>query len=137
MNCSSCGHKLKPAGQSWSFAIPVEPPSQNVISSNRGAGRWKYKAIRDEFEQWLDAKARKVGISKATGRRRVHILRQYGSRGKVRDRGNLIGGCKPLLDAMISAGMIVDDAPQWIEDHYEQERASQGGVVITVEELDG
>ena len=135
-DCSLCGARLKVGGKSWTFTIPVEAPSQNVVAANHGPGRFRYAKIRNELVAWINAAKRSSRISAAKGRRRVIVLRQYGSRGKVRDRGNLIGGCKPLIDALTIAGLIVDDSPEWIEDHYAQERAAVAATVITIEDLD-
>lgn len=135
MNCSSCGHELKGGKETWTFHIPLEPPSQNTVAGNHGSTRWRYAKLRDEFVAWMQQGKANEGIPTATKRRRVLITRQYGSRGKRRDRGNLIGGCKPLLDAMTIAGLITDDKEEGVDDHYGQERAKTAGAVITVQEL--
>lgn len=36
------------------------------------------------------------------------------------DWDNLVGGCKPLLDALKSARLIVDDSPKWVAVTYAQ-----------------
>lgn len=37
------------------------------------------------------------------------------------DHDNLVGGCKPLMDALVAAGWLYDDAPEWVEVEYRQE----------------
>lgn len=44
----------------------------------------------------------------------------------VLDQDNLVGGCKPLVDALVSAGLIVDDSPQWLSASYMQAKAERG-----------
>ena len=66
----------------------------------------------------------------------VTFLRTYSGRQKLRDRGNLIGGLKPVLDAMTLTGLIVDDSPKWLTDYYHQARVETGGALtIKIEEL--
>ena len=133
--CSLCGHDLKAAAASWEFTLPLEPPSQNVVAGNQGSGRWGYAKIRNSFEVLLVNRRTLMGIPAAKTKRRVLITRLYSGHGQVRDIGNIIGGCKPLLDAMTRARLIVDDGPHYVEVHYFQERTKESGVTICIEEL--
>ena len=65
----------------------------------------------------------KVCKLKTDKKRQVKITR-FSTR--LLDYGNLVGGCKPLLDAMKLSGLIVDDAPKWINDEYFQEKCKRG-----------
>lgn len=133
--CCLCGQPLPRARQTWAIQLGIEPPSQNAIAQNKGGRRYLYKRVRDSFEILLiDAKNRQR-IPDATSKRRVYVVRRYSGRGQERDRGNLIGGCKPLLDAMTRARLIVDDRVECIEDHYAQCRADASGTDIILEEL--
>ncbi len=68
--------------------------------------------------------------------RRVTLTRYYTGRSQRRDRGNLIGGMKPILDALVRQGFLVDDSEQWCEDHYAQVRHEMlAGVAVMLEEL--
>ncbi len=42
-------------------------------------------------------------------------------RTRLLDYGNLVGGCKALLDGMVRLGHLKDDAPKWLECLYRQE----------------
>jgi hypothetical protein len=45
----------------------------------------------------------------------VHIkitLRTW--RSKMMDRDNAVGACKPVIDALVSLGIIVDDSPEHV-----------------------
>ncbi len=107
------------------IVLPFASPSQNQLD------RWhwtKKRRLRDEcclrFEAWM----RRRGIDKDAlprVRRRVHVVR-YGAR--TLDYGNLVGGFKPILDALRMQGMLVDDCPRWVEERYEQ--CPRGGMVV-------
>ena len=134
--CGSCKQLLPVYGKFWQFTLSLEPPSQNTVSGNKGSGRHKYKKLRDDYEFLFIVFRNELKIPKATGRRRVYITRLYSGRGQPRDRGNIIGGCKPLLDAMTRAKLIVDDKGEFLEDHYDQRRAKEKGVEIYIEEME-
>jgi hypothetical protein len=54
-------------------------------------------------------------------RKRTVIIRRY-SAGEL-DPGNLVGGCKPLIDALVRVGLIYDDRSKWLDAKYEQHPA--------------
>lgn len=136
--CSTCGQALpRAAGPRWEFSLPLEPLSQNdPASANRGPARFEYARRRLGYQLLLVSQRNLLGIPVARGRRRVVITRLYSKHGRERDRGNLIGGCKMLLDAMTRAGLIVDDREQYVEDHYHQRRAPAPGTLVLIEELE-
>jgi len=134
--CGTCQQPIPEGGASWSFTMSIEPPSQNTVASNKGPGRHKYRKFREDYEELLRAFMAKLEIPKARGRRRVFITRLYSARGQKRDRGNIVGGCKPLLDAMTNVGLLVDDKEEFLEDHYDQQRANAKGVWIRIEEIE-
>lgn len=138
---SVCGYCLTDTSiaiaQRWTFTVPLEPPSQNLIASNKGyyLHRRHYARYRDDYVLLLRNAKQRNGIPDATGLRRVIITRLYAARGKPRDLGNIVGGCKPLLDAMHMANFLVDDGPEHVQDFYRQRRAPEAGVEIVLEEL--
>jgi hypothetical protein len=67
----------------------------------------------------LQPRLRKAGIQ--PGHRCVKITRR-GSR--TLDHDNLVGGCKPLLDALVKVGLIEDDTPELVTVEYAQERGA-------------
>lgn len=138
--CWTCGHQLEiPEGAiGWSFTLPISPPSQNeAVSANRGPARFAYAKRRDHWRMLLSLAKNTHSIPVASGRRRVLITRLYHGRQKVRDPSNLAGGCKMVLDAMVSCGLLVDDAEAWIEAHYYQHPANGEGTWIELIELGG
>lgn len=133
-SCSRCDQPLPKSDRSWSFFVPLEPPSQNKISGNKGRSRYKYKDIRDNYRMLFENQMILLDIPPATVRRRVLVTRIFTGRSRRFDFGNLVGGCKPLLDAMTLVGMILDDKELYLEDHYYQERSDEGGAHIVIEE---
>lgn len=59
------------------------------------------------------------------------VIRRY-STGKL-DRGNFIGGCKLLLDALRDEGVIRDDNEAYLDDRYEQHECERGETRVEVE----
>jgi Holliday junction resolvase RusA-like endonuclease len=54
----------------------------------------------------------------------VRIVRRYRSARYELDHDNLVGGCKPLVDALVKVGLIADDRPGLVTVTYEQERGA-------------
>lgn len=138
--CPYCGaDPAAPVRARWRISLPLEPPSQNEISSaNRGSvtQRRAYRRFRDGYALLLNAWKHRDQIPAPQGKRRVIFERVYSGRGKPRDKGNLIGGMKPLLDALVIAGLLVDDDEAHVEDHYRQRRCASGaGVIVRLEDL--
>lgn len=55
--------------------------------------------------------------------------------GRELDHGNLVGGCKPLVDALVQEGVIFDDSPAWLEATYAQGKGRgnpRTEVVVTI-----
>ena len=121
----------------WEIVLPLEPPSQNTVAQNKGsfAARRKYKEYRDSYVILLGNAKVVHEIPDAIALRRVIVTRMYSGRGQSRDRSNIVGGCKPMLDAMHMVGLLVDDSEKWVRDFYHQTRASASGVSIVLEEL--
>jgi hypothetical protein len=106
----------KPA---WIIRWRALPPSQNEIMRKYADDHAYSQLIR----QWQDvfwAAMTEAKIPKAGGRRRMEITR-FIREDKFRlDRGNLVGGCKPLLDAAVRAGLLIDDREDHLDDQYRQ-----------------
>lgn len=92
------------------------------------AGRLK-KADREIIAHYASA----VGVPRATGKRQVtlRIVLAKGQRG-----GDGDAYYKSALDALVKAGLLVDDNRQWAElMPVEYERAAKKATVITLEEV--
>ena len=133
--CTLCqGHPNAVVLHRWQATIPIEPPSQNCLH-NKGGRRWAYRKLRDQYTESVHTY---LSAPKATRMRRVRITRLWGKKKRAYDHGNLIGGCKPLLDALVIAGLLVDDSPKYVEAYYYQEKSpnDKGGVRVVLEELE-
>lgn len=103
----------------WVLRWRELPPSQNVLMRSY-RNRHKYDQLLAGWEKVI-ADLMMVGrIPKAAGRRRLEIVRCIRSEKYRLDRGNLVGGCKPVLDAAVRCGLIVDDREDHLDDHYRQ-----------------
>lgn len=135
--CRWCGGDADaPITAAWEFLIPRDSPSQNEIAANHGPGRFAYGQVRDEFSILVLAEKMRQRIPRAAARRRVTFTRLYSGRHRRRDRGNLIGGLKPLLDVLVRLELLVDDSEKHVEDHYLQERHDCiTGIRVRIEEF--
>ncbi len=116
--CIACSYDGSlPVKRRWAFYIPRQPASQNEF---KGQNRFAYRRHRHEWEQWLIVAAGRIERAPRTNTRvrRVFVYRLLGKGSREYDRGNLVGGSKPLLDAMVNAGLLVDDSAAHCEDHY-------------------
>ena len=116
--------------------LPTAPPSLNQWQRMHWAKRKLIAGgMRDEIGLCLVVEHRELarveigsnglGVvvlkSRAKGHRRVKITRR-GSR--TLDHDNLVGGCKPLVDALVKVGLIENDTPALVTVEYAQERGA-------------
>ncbi len=123
----------------WDFYLPLEPPSQNYVGKNSGGWteRNRYKKFRTDFALLLQNKKNELKIPDAQEKRRVILTRLYApsKHGRPRDRANIVGGAKMLVDAMVEVKLLVDDAEEWLDDYYRQLPCVESGVRIQLEVL--
>lgn len=96
--------------------LPIEVPSQNTRE------RWHWSRQRREVANWSSAAsiaARRIGMP-AIGQRKAYVQIRSFRRRRITDRANLIGGCKGLIDGLVRARLIVDDAEAWMIADYDQ-----------------
>lgn len=77
-----------------------------------------YRHLRDQYTILMRSHATSVTRARPKQFRRVTITR-YGVR--LLDTDNLVGGCKPLVDALERAGLIWDDSTKHVAIDYNQE----------------
>lgn len=139
MECISCGWDAA-AIVTWSYelVLPLTWPSQNTMGAiHRGAAGAKYRRTRAHFEGCL--RKYKYNVPAAKGFRRAWLTRHWGHRKRAYDTGNLIGGCKALVDALVALGYLYDDTPEYFLGSYHQEKAVDGkdSISIRLEECGG
>ena len=98
--------------------IPLPTPSLNVLMRMHPQAK---KRLRNQYITIFRAHATAVTRVKPGQFRKVWIER----RGKrLLDHDNLVGGCKPLVDALERAGLIWRDSPRFVRVEYSQIKAS-------------
>jgi hypothetical protein len=134
--CVKCGHDPDAVvTASWTFVLPKQLGSLNDHAINAGASRWQYGRDREIWRLML-ANARQLhAIPRPQGKRYLVLTRVFSGRERERDLDNLIGAAKPVLDAMVKAGLLVDDAPKFLDCTYRQERGSVSGVRVELSEV--
>jgi hypothetical protein len=136
MKCSKCGYdEDAPVLASWTFVIARPVVSLNRGSTNKGANRWEYASERSAWAWHLRAHRLDQRIPLATELRRLTLTRLIGPRCRAFDRDNLIGGLKPVVDAMVRELLLTGDAEQHAEVHYLQEKHKLSGLHVLLEVL--
>jgi hypothetical protein len=119
-----------PRARKHVLTIPGWVPAtvNQLLRSVRGRIRLK-KADREVVAVY----ARLSGIPRATGQRRVGLTIVLG-RGQRGCDGD--APWKSLLDSLVSAGLLVDDAPAWCELAPVKFRRGERGTEITLTDLE-
>ena len=97
--------------------LPHPTPSLNQVRKMHWAA---YARLRDQYTMIM----RSHVYQRLDGLEFRHVtIDRYGSR--ALDHDNLVGGAKPLLDALKKAGLIADDSPRCIKVTYRQHKAAR------------
>ncbi len=115
----------------WTFTIPISIPSANVLRRTY-RNPHAYKRLRDDMGYLVNGFAR--AIPTASGPRKVRITRLIDRGGKQFDYDNLVSGAKPLLDVLVTMGIILGDGPGQVEVEYIQEKHGSPGTRIELED---
>lgn len=108
--------------------IPVPTPSLNQLQ------RMHFHALRklrDRFTVICRAHVTMLNRARPYQNRRVTIER----RGvRLLDYDNLVGGCKPLVDALCRSGLLWNDSPKYCQITYRQTKvtAAQTRTIVNV-----
>lgn len=121
--CAKCGYDPAAAiSQGWASFIARRAPSMNDRLANVGARRFLYREERDAWCWHFRVMRLEHRIPFAVQRRRVTLTRLYCGRERDRDRDNLIGGMKAVVDAMVRERLLLDDTSAGAEIYYAQHR---------------
>lgn len=154
----------------WIIDIPRPVPSANsrYVNGRDPVSRALYRKLRNAWAVDLRITALQAGMSRAfvtaTHRpaRRIVLTRIMGPRQRAYDYDGLVGGCKPIIDAMkpdqparfgtiktgpnkgkekftrpvFGAALIVDDSPAWVVVEYRQEKGPTTGCRIQLEDVE-
>ena len=83
------------------------PPSLNVLMRMHWS---KANRLKKECADFVTHYAREQGVEAASEVCRVSLLLTMGPRGRRFDDDN---AWKVILDALVKAGLLVDDSPKW------------------------
>lgn len=137
--CTFCGGDSEVIVRgSWTWLIEKDAASLNKRHVNDGHRGHMYRRERNQWLQWCQLAMVNQRIPKATHKRRATFTRMFGDRMRPFDYANFVGGLKPLVDAMVECGLLVDDSPKMLEDHYMQmhvELPGRKGVHILLESI--
>lgn len=114
----------------YHFTLHIEGLSRNQIGSNN---KRKWNIYRDWRDRCMFQVKKIVGIPLATGPRYGILTRHWAKRKREYDHDNWVGGCKPLVDTLVKAGLLVDDTPKMWRGYYRQEKSETGHDYISVQ----
>lgn len=132
--CVSFGFD-RPTTWEYTLTLNMVWKSGNLLGSNRAGWQGRmYRAYREKAASGLRKHAK--AIPTATGWRRVSFVRLYGKGRRPYDLENLLWGGKPIVDAMVELGYLLDDKPSLLDRRYEQQKAQNGldSIEITIAE---
>jgi len=127
----AAGSRERPA---WRISFDGVYPSQNVLMRTYA----NHHAYARLIKMWADrfwAAMVEGKIPRATTRRRLTITRFVREEKYKLDRGNLVGGGKPFLDAAVRVGLIRNDREEDVDDIYRQATSADEHVEILVQDL--
>lgn len=155
----------------WTIEIlrPVPSGNDRFVNGHDRASMARYRKLRNSWAVDLTNAAMSIGLRRLSwrnqstdpGTKRMMVLtRIMGPRLRAYDFDDLVGGCKPIIDAMKppkparvttfktgprkgkakvlpavhGAGLIIDDSPKWLTVEYRQERGPVTGCRIELED---
>lgn len=116
----------------WEIAIAGwVPPSLNRLVYRHWAAARRIKKAAMEV---VILHCHVAGVPRATGRRRVSVAVTVKQKSHAIDPDNAL---KVLLDALVRAGVLVDDSARWCELGPVTVAVGAKGTRLTVEDLEG
>lgn len=125
-------HALRRAANHHAFEVARSLPSQNKLKGNTRESSYAYSSERAWWHKQLSMAKMAKWVTPASGFRVVRITRVLGKGSKFFDMGNLVGGCKAMLDAMVNTGVLVDYSPTHCSIFYRQVRGEFDAVRFEV-----
>ncbi len=115
------------------LAIPREVLSHNLLYHAHWSAVSKDRRAWESFVHVvaLHAKAERSELPRRCTVRILAVRKRL-----IRDTANLVGGCKGLVDALVSQRLIYDDADRWCTITYAQElcHGQPPSTIVSIEE---
>src|SRR5690625_3173208 len=93
-------------------ALTVEVPASQIITSNNERGHWaKRSDVKATVRHKAELLARAARLPKGLQRVHIGVHIDYPDR-RRRDAPNLMPTTKPIIDALVDAGVLVGDSGQ-------------------------
>ncbi|MCI0659022.1 MAG: hypothetical protein L0170_18365 [Acidobacteria bacterium] len=105
------------------FVIPRRvPPSANQLRGKKYRHPNDYQRLRQTWEWEVAAALSAVERALLKAEAEKHCIRVKITivRRSELDYDNLVGGCKPVVDALKNVGFLKDDSPRWARVEYYQ-----------------
>ncbi len=110
------------------FTIPFTLPSLNDYTNANRTNHYKGNKLKQRTQRDIGYYLPKVKITKP-----VKIKITWFEKNKRRDPDNVIFAKKFILDAMVNAGVLVDDSQKWIKGFEEVVKVDQKNPRVEVE----
>jgi hypothetical protein len=107
--------------------------NDKIFGINKSGAKYLYKAYRDKLKTTLICS---LGIGNEEDRTAWKIVRHWGANKRQFDDANLVGGFKPLFDALVKINHIQDDNPDYFKAYYFQRKSNTGEGYIELIQLD-
>ena len=101
------------AGSKMDNGIRLEIPKRTPTANFWSHKHWsRYRKVRKEWNMliWVAASQAKVYGRPSLKKCRLEIERHSPKVMWIKDYDNLVGGCKPVIDALTENGLISDDS---------------------------
>lgn len=130
-------------GRTWEIRLPwTKPPlSMNDRPKNWAAHAKKIAAVREDA-YWAVIESLPAivhdDLEHGRGLGRIDVTLTYVPRTRARrDRINLCATQKPVVDALVDCGLIVDDTPEYLTDRLPVIAAPDGDprLLLTIREI--
>lgn len=109
------------------YNVPKKIKSGNEFNNKFKSSVLLYRKYRKEWEYVIGLI---IQPQKRYEKKMRVVIHSY--RKRLLDKGNLVHGCKPILDTLKKIGVIYDDSPKWIEDIYLQSISKKETTTIEI-----
>lgn len=106
--------------------------NDKIFGINKSGAKYLYKAYRDKLKNNLICM---LGMGNEQERTAWKVVRHWGANKRQFDDANLVGGFKPLFDALVKINHIQDDNPEYFKAYYFQRKSNTGEGYIELIQL--